>query len=217
MPDLNAQIEEWRRTMLAAGIPSPTDLDELEAHLRDDVEWQMREGVGAEKAFEAAVQRLGSASALGAEFAKVRWAMSALERRITWILGGIIVAMDVAVGLVFLFDAHPLIAAIPWRERVLAAAACFAFPAIMWSWRYFCRFLPVVTSTRNRLALWVASGVLGGICTAILGQCIPADVDPFDGQYLGMQVWAFLPWVIGVTLIFGLEEAAYRKVAAATR
>jgi hypothetical protein len=38
MFNLEEAILEWRRQMLIAGITSPIPLDELEIHLRDDLE-----------------------------------------------------------------------------------------------------------------------------------------------------------------------------------
>src|SRR5712692_9163749 len=71
MFNLDHAIAEWRRQMLAAGIKSPVPLNELENHLRDDVEQQMRSGSGAQQAFEAAVQGIGQAAVLESEFDKV--------------------------------------------------------------------------------------------------------------------------------------------------
>jgi hypothetical protein len=70
MFNLDQAIAEWRRQMLAAGIKTPGALQELETHLRDDVEHQILFGVSAEPAFDIAVQQLGSAHTLKAEFAK---------------------------------------------------------------------------------------------------------------------------------------------------
>jgi len=67
---LDQAIAEWRRQMLAAGVKTPTVLDELESHLRDEVEQQMRSGMEAQEAFEIAVQRIGKPAALQNEFAK---------------------------------------------------------------------------------------------------------------------------------------------------
>src|SRR2546428_7761154 len=72
MFNLDQAIADWRRQMLAAGIKTPVPLNELESHLRDDVEQQVRSGVNAQPAFESAVQRIGQAGALKGEFAKVR-------------------------------------------------------------------------------------------------------------------------------------------------
>ncbi len=71
MFNLNEKIADWRRQMLAAGIKTPVPLDELEGHLRDDVEQQMRSGLSAQQAFEAAVQGIGQAALLESEFDKV--------------------------------------------------------------------------------------------------------------------------------------------------
>ena len=45
-------------------------LDELESHLREDVERQMRSGTDAERAFEVAVKKMGQGSVLKREFEK---------------------------------------------------------------------------------------------------------------------------------------------------
>ncbi len=71
MRDLEQQISEWRRQMRAAGIKASKLLDELESHLRDDMEQQMRSGAGEEEAFAAAVRRMGRATELHSEFQKV--------------------------------------------------------------------------------------------------------------------------------------------------
>ena len=71
MFNLEQAITEWRRQMLAAGIKTPVPLEELESHLREEVEWQVQSGMEARQAFDLAVQRVGKAGALGAEFRKV--------------------------------------------------------------------------------------------------------------------------------------------------
>lgn len=70
MFNLDQAIAEWRRQMVAAGIKIPEALKELETHLRDDVEHQILSGASAEQAFDMAVQQLGNAHTLKAEFAK---------------------------------------------------------------------------------------------------------------------------------------------------
>ena len=72
MFNLDQAIFEWRRKMISAGIKSSDVLDELEGHLREDIEWQMRQGTAEERAFREAVQRVGAAENLNREFAKVR-------------------------------------------------------------------------------------------------------------------------------------------------
>jgi hypothetical protein len=86
MPDLDEKIAAWRRQMLTAGIKTPVPLEELESHLREDIEQQIRSGLGVQQAFETAIQRLGQASALKMEFKKVGATERTQMKRIVAIL-----------------------------------------------------------------------------------------------------------------------------------
>lgn len=70
MFNLDQAIAEWRRQLTAAGIESAAVLEELENHLRDDIEAQVGSGRDEEGAFELAVRRLGPPEALRGEFVK---------------------------------------------------------------------------------------------------------------------------------------------------
>ena len=56
--------------MLAAGVKTPVPLEELEGHLREEFEQQMKSGLGGAPAFSAAVQNIGPATLLQDEFQK---------------------------------------------------------------------------------------------------------------------------------------------------
>ncbi|MGO8838222.1 MAG: hypothetical protein ACLQAH_13985 [Limisphaerales bacterium] len=71
MFDLEKSIAGWRSQMLAAGINTPVPLEELENHLRDEIEQQLKSGTNAPLAFEAAVQEIGKANMLKTEFEKI--------------------------------------------------------------------------------------------------------------------------------------------------
>src|SRR2546430_16025544 len=88
MFNLDQAITEWRRQMAARGIKSSEVLDELESHLRDDVEMQMRSGLDPQPAFDAAVQRIGQTKALTAEFKKVGGRKWALLRKLKGLISG---------------------------------------------------------------------------------------------------------------------------------
>ena len=66
MFDLEQSINEWRRQMLAAGVKTPVPLEELECHLREDVEQQAKAGLSEAEAFTGAVQKIGEAQAVPA-------------------------------------------------------------------------------------------------------------------------------------------------------
>jgi hypothetical protein len=70
MFNLEQAIADWRRQLADAGIKSPDALDELESHLRDDIEQQARSGADPRVAFESAVLRVGQATELRDEFAR---------------------------------------------------------------------------------------------------------------------------------------------------
>jgi hypothetical protein len=68
---LEQAIARWRQQMLAAGVKTPVPLEELEIHLREDIEQQTKSGTNAPLAFEIAVQQIGKANMLKNEFEKV--------------------------------------------------------------------------------------------------------------------------------------------------
>ena len=70
MFNLEQAIAEWRKRMRAAGIQSPVPLEELEEHLREEIEAQVNLGRSEAAAFEVAAQNIGPARGLTAEFNK---------------------------------------------------------------------------------------------------------------------------------------------------
>jgi hypothetical protein len=71
MFNLEEKIVEWRNQMLAAGIQTPVPLEELEIHLREEIEQHSKSGLNDREAFEISVQQIGRAGTLKIEFAKV--------------------------------------------------------------------------------------------------------------------------------------------------
>ena len=56
--------------MLAAGIKTPVPLEELEIHLREEIEQQMKAGLNGQKAFEISTRQTGEPQSLKIEFKK---------------------------------------------------------------------------------------------------------------------------------------------------
>lgn len=71
MFDLEKAITDWRRQMIAVGLKKVEALDELESHLRDEMERQMQAGLTTRQAFENGIESIGSGHALKNEFGKV--------------------------------------------------------------------------------------------------------------------------------------------------
>jgi hypothetical protein len=70
MFDSEKSIANWRRQMLAVGIKTPVPLEELENHLREEIERQIKLGMGKRQAFETAAQQIGEAKQIKIEFRK---------------------------------------------------------------------------------------------------------------------------------------------------
>ncbi|MBL9172990.1 MAG: hypothetical protein JNL10_05605 [Verrucomicrobiales bacterium] len=84
---IEAQIQAWRERLQATGTITADSLDELESSLREAMVVHMEHGLSPQAAYDTAQLRLGSASELAREFAKVD--SSALIRsRIGWMVAG---------------------------------------------------------------------------------------------------------------------------------
>jgi len=68
--NLEANITDWRQRMQAAGIQSPVPLEELEEHLREEVERQVKLGMTEAEAFQSAICLVGQPGRLRAEFSR---------------------------------------------------------------------------------------------------------------------------------------------------
>ncbi|MDR0960122.1 MAG: permease prefix domain 1-containing protein [Propionibacteriaceae bacterium] len=68
--DLEARIADWRAFVERRQTISASDADELEGHLRDQIDDLRAAGLSAEEAFLVAVKRLGALDHLSLEFAR---------------------------------------------------------------------------------------------------------------------------------------------------
>jgi len=207
MFDLEAAIVEWRKQMLAAGIKSPMPLEELENHLRDDIERQMKSGMNGQEAFNFAVQQIGQAGSLRKEFGKVGEVMSARQRKFNFAICGVAAILLGLTGLEILFTPPTL----AFHERLLVSGAFVSVALILWSWRFSCGFFPVL-SKRMRIIVAFLCIVLSSLCTVLGLHLVLLSVNSID-QLLAAAAWTMLPLALAANLIFALEEAAYRKTA----
>ena len=70
MDQVEAQIAEWRAYVANAPAVDGPDVDELEAHLRDQIAELGEAGLSADEAFLVAVKRMGDLDSLSREFAR---------------------------------------------------------------------------------------------------------------------------------------------------
>lgn len=83
MFDLVSQIRSWREHLAGEGVYCPSDLDELESHLREEMATLTRQGLSEQEAFAVACMRLGDSKGLSPEFAKVNGGI-VFRRRLFW-------------------------------------------------------------------------------------------------------------------------------------
>lgn len=75
MFDLNEQIINWRNNLTQPKTLGSSDIDELESHLREEIENLNALNLSDEEAFMVAANRLGQPDSLSEEFAKVNTSM----------------------------------------------------------------------------------------------------------------------------------------------
>ncbi len=89
MFDLNQEIAVWRKNLVQCQTVGNSSLDELESHLREEIESLKQSRLSVEEAFLLAAHRLGSPAGLAREFAKVNWGF-VLRHRLSWMITGIL-------------------------------------------------------------------------------------------------------------------------------
>lgn len=208
--------------MADSGIKDKAVLDELENHLREDVERQSRPGTNAEAAFEIAMRRIGQSDLLKAEFAKVSG-----TKGVQW---------GEAVGIACCLAALPLpvwaipgfltARELPMTERLLGLAAVALTFLSVASWLFSYRYLPVIHNRRLRLRVTIACG-LGGMAwlysfsILLFSVIVPhlfsesSAIQRGDSRpifAMGVAVlWAMALAAVLGGIAFGLEKAARRR------
>ena len=71
MFDLKTAISNWRKDLAHNESLSPTDIDEMQNHLSDEINNLTEMTLSEEEAFLIATRRLGDSTSIAAEFAKV--------------------------------------------------------------------------------------------------------------------------------------------------
>jgi hypothetical protein len=89
MFDLNEQINKWRRKLSQSDTLQKSDVDELESHLREEIERLTAVKLSDQEAFYVARHRLGDTDSLAAEFAKVNTSIL-WRKRLFWMVAGLL-------------------------------------------------------------------------------------------------------------------------------
>ncbi len=211
MFNLEQAIPEWRRQMLAAGIKTPVPLEELESHLRDEIERQMKSGLSAQQAFGIAMKKIGQARELKREFKKVSAPME-MQKIIK--LAGVICVLVALFCPLFLFLPFLSDHRLSLITKVFAVATLATTAAtIVLSWRYNHKLLPVIRNQPLRRAVGI---VCYGACLLWIRFGI-FHVPPGGSHPRSMILPLFvfgLEWTVMAILGgvgHGLEKAAVRQ------
>ena len=155
MFNLEQAISDWRCQMSAGGIESRELLDELESHLRDEIERQICSGADEESAYRTAVASVGSATTLKAEFAKVAKA----DRRQPWIFlrtfyfGSVAFVLLINTCTLLVYELSPL-------ERVLGVSAVSLICLYLACLPHLLKSLPAAAYGRFAMAIKMANSLV---------------------------------------------------------
>jgi hypothetical protein len=193
MFDLEQAIAKWRRRMVAARAESPDVLDELESHLREEIDRRISSGSAPQVAFKAAVERLGRPGAIRAEFAK-------LEPRTFWprFLRACLYIFPACMLLINLWTL--LSYEIPPLERTLGICAVSLICLfLVWLPKLlvataagsFCGFARALKWTSSLLFLWPIGALLNSLHLVHLGLGIVATMVAWS-LYAGLAMSVFV-------------------------
>ena len=211
MFNLEQSILEWRKQMLAAGIKTPVPLEELEIHLREELEQQMRIGLTAQTAFSIAAEKIGHGYALQNDFQKVRPSNKARNWKFFegYFLASTLLIPLIAGAQAFIFKSEVFSEMTAGQQSSILAAA-LVYSLLAGAMR-FCHAKFAVLRTpelRDYILVPVVSWVL-----LAMAFIIP-HFNFNDVQKALVSTWAFAPFGILIGWAWGFATAARKKIAA---
>jgi hypothetical protein len=126
MFNLEMEIADWRRHMVQEGIERPEILDELESHLRSEIECYLAAGWGPQRAFNTAVQQMGDARNIKHEFERAEDCQPPEMQKLLWVA---------CIGFAALVSSYVFLTSeLAWAQILFGLAAVSgAILAISWS------------------------------------------------------------------------------------
>ena len=179
-------------------------LEELENHLRDDVECQMKSGLTEQKAFEIAVGRIGQASSLNMEFKKVSSTDKTQQRmRAGLIFAAILVIYSLAVA--WILSTHDL----TFHERMSGfASLATMLVSVTVILQIIPRLFPVIANKSVHLASGIIGGIWGVSWFLTEAYLIFPRVDFTQGQLMVAVFWAAVPMLVWpAVVVLGLDKS----------
>lgn len=161
MFDLENSIRDWRLTLDSEALRA-SDVDELEAHLRESVVRLQNGDLSEREAFLVAIDRLGDSQAIQSEFAKANPEMHWRQRAI-WMLAGF-VAFRLAAIMISLANTVSSTALVLFgQEAWVIALASVAVTGCGWALFLVSGSSMLKMILSQRIKIGVAAGVMLGI------------------------------------------------------
>jgi hypothetical protein len=213
MFELEKSIAEWRKQMLAAGIKTPVPLEELEIHLRENMERQIRSGINEQQAFEVATQQIGKANMLNDEFAKVEEARKARAEKlanITLVAFTNLILWGLCGLMLFKIAGFSQVTS---GQQMSWLAATATFSLLVWIGQSSSRMLPVIRDRRIRFLITYSVGVTVLLWMSVFLDLIAPSLDLTSSQLKLMIPWVcFIPGGAYIGLMVGLSIAARKPI-----
>ena len=204
--------------MLAAGIKTPVPLEELECHLREDVERQIKSGMSEAEAVVTAVEKIGRAYELKREFTKVAgliWPGERKRMQLFVIVSHCFLSLFAVPMLIF---KHGNFSEMTPVEQLSAWVFVVVMILLVCAGQLGHRLFPTIRSQRARdrivmlgsllIVLWLTVG-----CLLLLPR--------FDftlGEMILAMLWGLLmPLGFFLALMTGLEKAAQTESSLTVR
>jgi hypothetical protein len=207
MFDLNEKITRWRQQMLAAGIKTPVPLEELESHLREEIERQMEAGMEPQAALAAAMEKIGQVQTLKTEFTKIGGA----KKSVRWEQNVALVTFFGGILPVSIYALHKYDMTWGWRLAGLANIGTVALA--IFSCRQINALFPVIPDRRKRWTVGITAAVTGAAGMGIFVNFILPHFSVTEGQLVVLVLWGLTWMAAGGVVLTGLEEAAKRTTA----
>lgn len=213
MFNLDNAISEWRQQMLAVGIKTPGVLDELESHLRDEIEQQTKSGLSEGEAFRSAVQKIGQAHVLQNEFKHNERTKEAREWKLkeTALVAGTSL-FSLVMGSCVVFGMGTC-AELTAGQEMSALAALTTMILFVYGGRLSQGIIPAIHARRNRDVVFRSTGVLLMFWWIAFFYLILPHQHLTMAQLVVTIFWALVtPAGAWLGLFWGIETAARKKV-----
>jgi hypothetical protein len=210
MFDLEKSIAEWRRTMLAAGIKNPAPLDELELHLREEIQHQANSGLNEQQSFELATEKIGRPRAVRNEFNKID-GVTDERRQKFWRAYFIVFPIINSVLCLYVLLKAEMSPALRTSGFIATALAA----GFLWMAPNLHKYLPLVRSKRTRMLLQIVPLVAWMIFGCVFVNLVLPLLNPTMGQIGVIFIWLLTPTAVMGALGYGLVEAARKQTAPA--